>query len=60
MVVDAQGRAYVGNFGFDLMSGGVPATTSLFRVDPDGSVTVVGRRTDVPERLGDHPGRRAR
>jgi sugar lactone lactonase YvrE len=41
MVVDAQGRAYVGNFGFDLMNGGFPATTSLFRVDPDGSVTEV-------------------
>ena len=36
-----QGRAYVGNFGFDLMNGGFPATTSLFRVDPDGSVTEV-------------------
>jgi sugar lactone lactonase YvrE len=41
MVVDARGRAYVGNFGFDLMNGGFPATTSLFRVDPDGSVTEV-------------------
>ena len=38
MVVDAQGRAYVGNFGFDLMSGGTPATAALARVDPDGSV----------------------
>ena len=25
MVVDAPGRAYVGNFGFDLMAGGDPA-----------------------------------
>jgi sugar lactone lactonase YvrE len=41
MVVDAHGRAYVGNFGFDLMNGGFPATTSLFRVDPDGSVAEV-------------------
>ena len=38
MVVDAQGRAYVGNFGFDLMAGGAPATAALARVDPDGSV----------------------
>jgi sugar lactone lactonase YvrE len=38
MVVDAQGRAYVGNFGFDLMGGGTPATAALTRVDPDGSV----------------------
>jgi sugar lactone lactonase YvrE len=41
MVVDAQGRAYIGNFGFDLMAGGSVATASLIRVDPDGSVTVV-------------------
>lgn len=36
MVVDAQGRAYVGNFGFDLMGGAEPRTTGLIRVDPDG------------------------
>ncbi len=39
MVVDAQGRAYVGNFGFDLMAGAPLETTSLHRVDPDGTVT---------------------
>lgn len=38
MVVDAQGRAYVGNFGFDLYAGESPRTTRLLRVDPDGSV----------------------
>ncbi|HET6794810.1 MAG TPA: SMP-30/gluconolactonase/LRE family protein [Acidimicrobiales bacterium] len=41
MVVDATGRAYVGNFGFDLMAGGEARTTNLIRVDPDGSATVV-------------------
>jgi sugar lactone lactonase YvrE len=41
MVVDAQGRAYVGNFGFDLMGGGTPQTSKLARVDPDGSVHAV-------------------
>ena len=40
MVVDASGRAYVGNFGFDLMSGADPASTDLIRIDPDGAVTV--------------------
>ena len=40
MVVDAEGRAYVGNFGFDLMGGGDPAPAALLRVDLDGSVTV--------------------
>ncbi len=40
MVVDARGRAYVGNFGFDLDGGGAFATTVLVRVDPDGSAHV--------------------
>lgn len=38
MVVDAFGRAYVGNFGFDFDAGEEPTPTSLLRVDPDGSV----------------------
>jgi sugar lactone lactonase YvrE len=41
MVVDEAGRAYVGNFGYDLMSGAPLATASLHRVDPDGTVTEV-------------------
>jgi sugar lactone lactonase YvrE len=41
MVVDAQGRAYVGNFGFDIMAGADPRHTTLVRVDPDGSAAVV-------------------
>jgi sugar lactone lactonase YvrE len=40
MIVDRQGRAFVGNFGFDLMGGGTPATASLVRIDPDGTATV--------------------
>jgi sugar lactone lactonase YvrE len=43
MVVDAQGRAYVGNFGFDLMGGAPVATAALLRVDPDGGVTAVAQ-----------------
>jgi sugar lactone lactonase YvrE len=41
VVVDGEGRAYVGNFGFDLMSGADPAYAQLVRVDPDGSATPV-------------------
>ena len=41
MVVDAQGRAYVGNFGFDLMGGADLRPSGLVRVDPDGTVTRV-------------------
>jgi sugar lactone lactonase YvrE len=48
MVVDALGRAYVGNFGFDLMGGGTPQTATLARVDPDGSVHAVARDLYFP------------
>jgi sugar lactone lactonase YvrE len=37
MVVDDQGGAYVGNFGFDLMAGDPIARTTVTRVDPDGT-----------------------
>ncbi len=40
MIVDREGRAYAGNFGFDLMGGGDPAPASLVRIDPDGSASV--------------------
>ncbi|MEP7090546.1 MAG: SMP-30/gluconolactonase/LRE family protein [Nocardioidaceae bacterium] len=43
MVVDDLGRAYVGNFGFDLMSGAEIAAASLLRVDPDGTVHTVAQ-----------------
>lgn len=39
MVVDAKGRAWVGNFGFDLFGGEAARTTCIVRVDPDGAVT---------------------
>lgn len=39
MVVDSRGRAYVGNFGFDLMGGAPLKPTALHRVDPGGTVT---------------------
>jgi sugar lactone lactonase YvrE len=38
MVVDAAGRAYVGNFGFDLHRGEASRSTCIARVDPDGGV----------------------
>jgi sugar lactone lactonase YvrE len=42
LVVDAEGHAYAGNFGFDLMRFADPAPTGLIRVDPDGSVSPEG------------------
>jgi sugar lactone lactonase YvrE len=41
LVVDARGRAYAGNFGFDLMRRAEPEPTGLVRVDPDGSAVQV-------------------
>jgi len=40
MIVDSQGRAFVGDFGFDLMGGGTPAPASLVRINPDGAASV--------------------
>ncbi len=40
MVIDTAGHAYVGNFGWDLHGGGGPRTTTLVRVDPDGTPTI--------------------
>lgn len=58
MVVDAEGRAYVGNFGFDLdhelCARGVPAVladhpkANLVLVQPDGSVSVAAPDMSFP------------
>jgi sugar lactone lactonase YvrE len=48
MVVDAQGRAYIGNAGFDLMAGGEPSTANLVRVDLDGTVTIAAEDLAFP------------
>jgi sugar lactone lactonase YvrE len=48
LVVDSSGRAWVGDFGFDLYSFDDPKTTSLKRVDPDGTVTVAAEDLVFP------------
>jgi sugar lactone lactonase YvrE len=53
MVVDAVGRAYVGNFGFDLEAfmrdpSGTPPSTVLIRVDPDGRASVAADELGFP------------
>ncbi len=40
IVVAADGRAWVGNFGFDLMAGERPRQAALVRIDPDGTTAV--------------------
>src|SRR5690606_4353146 len=56
MVVDQRGRAYVGNFGFDLMGGAPLRYTTLTRVDPDGSVTTVADDLGFPNGMVILPG----
>jgi sugar lactone lactonase YvrE len=41
VVVDQKGRAYVGDFGFDLDAGAPMAPASIHRVDPDGAISEV-------------------
>jgi sugar lactone lactonase YvrE len=48
MVVDAVGRAYVGNFGFDLHGGEAPCTTRLVIAEPDGQARVVADALSFP------------
>jgi sugar lactone lactonase YvrE len=48
MVVDEQGRAYVGNFGFDFASGAAPTGTVLTLVTPDGDARVVADDLKFP------------
>lgn len=48
MVIDAHGRAYVGDFGFDLMGGAAFRTTNITRVDPDGTVSVAAEGLAFP------------
>jgi sugar lactone lactonase YvrE len=48
MVVDAHGRAYVGNFGFDLHAGQPPRSAELICVEPDGSARVAARDLAFP------------
>jgi sugar lactone lactonase YvrE len=48
MVVDARGRAYVGNFGFDFAAKQTPRTTGLILVQPDGQARVVADDLHFP------------
>jgi sugar lactone lactonase YvrE len=48
MVVDAQGRAYIGNFGFDFEAGMPQQTAVLALVLPDGTVRVAAEELAFP------------
>ncbi|HXJ97026.1 MAG TPA: SMP-30/gluconolactonase/LRE family protein [Terriglobia bacterium] len=48
MLVNHDGRAWVGNFGFDLMGGAPARTTVLISVEPDGAAGVVAGGLGFP------------
>jgi sugar lactone lactonase YvrE len=48
MVVDTQGRSYVGHFGYDLLGGAAPAPASLVLVEPDGAARTVAEDLHFP------------
>lgn len=48
MWVDRDGRAYVGNFGYDLYGGATPAKADLILVEPDGSARVAAPQLEFP------------
>jgi sugar lactone lactonase YvrE len=48
MVVDGKGRAYVGNFGYDLLSNAPQKPAELVLVNPDGSARVIAEGLDFP------------
>lgn len=48
MAIDAQGRIYCGDFGYDYVAGEDPRPTALYRVDPDRSVTRIAENVEFP------------
>jgi sugar lactone lactonase YvrE len=47
-VVDGRGRAYVGNFGFDMYGGESPRDTCVIAIDPDGRARVAAEGIAFP------------
>jgi sugar lactone lactonase YvrE len=48
MAVDGRGRAYVGNFGFDMYAGEPWRKTNIIAVDPDGRAWVAAEEMSFP------------
>jgi sugar lactone lactonase YvrE len=55
MLVDRDGRAWVGNFGFDLMGGAKVSTTVLICVEPDGSARAAADGIGFPNGMAMTP-----
>jgi sugar lactone lactonase YvrE len=58
MLVDEKGRAYIGNFGFDVTPDGPITKTNLFMVSPDGKVSNAGGDLVFPNGMARSPDRR--
>lgn len=48
MIVDREGRAYIGNFGFDLVARATPKPANLILVTPDGQTRVAAADLSFP------------
>ena len=48
LVVDEAGHGYLGTFGYDIYAGDPLVQASVYRVDPDGSVTLAADAFDFP------------
>lgn len=48
MAIDAQGRIYIGDFGYDYVAGEDPRPTALYRIDPDGTVSRATEAMEFP------------
>ena len=55
MLVDERGRAYIGNFGFDMVPGGSCCGTDLLMVSPQGEVGVAARDLVFPNGMARTP-----
>jgi sugar lactone lactonase YvrE len=48
MAIDAAGRIYCGDFGYDYVAGEDPRPTALYRIDPDGWIGRVAENVEFP------------
>lgn len=55
MIVDAHGRAYVGNFGSDILHGEPLTTAAVYLVQPDGTVSTAADDLHFPNGLAITP-----
>jgi len=55
LIIDRQGRAYAGNFGYDINAGAAPAAAELVLVEPGGLARIVARDVIFPNGMAITP-----